>query len=102
MRFSYQNIISFLKDNPSKEALSEKLFQLGHEHDLIGDIYDIDFTPNRGDCLSLLGITRDLNIFFDNQFSVDTYDEHIEDLGIDFINKSIVECPKISFLEIEP
>ena len=100
MRFSYQNIISFLKDKPSKEALSEKLFQLGHEHDLIGDIYDIDFTPNRGDCLSLLGITRDLNIFFDNQFSLDKYDEHIEDLGIDFINKSIVECPKISFLEI--
>ena len=37
--------------------LSDKLFQLGHEHE-IHEIFDIELTPNRGDCLSLKGIIK--------------------------------------------
>ena len=62
MKFIYKDLKSLLLEQPSKELLSEKLFQLGHEHEIIGDIFDIEFTPNRGDC-SLIGLSRDLNVF---------------------------------------
>ena len=38
MKIVYQDLISFLEESPSKEDLSEKLFQLGHEHEVYGDI----------------------------------------------------------------
>ena len=64
MKFIYSDLINFLQENPSKELLSKKLFQLGHEHEIKGDVFDMEFTPNRGDCLSLKGLARDLNVFF--------------------------------------
>ena len=90
-----------MDESPSKESLSEKLFQLGHEHVIDGDIFNMELTPNRGDCLSLNGLARDLNIFFSKKKSLDIYDKHIEDLDIKFENLSPLDCPKISFLEIE-
>jgi phenylalanyl-tRNA synthetase beta subunit len=61
MKFAYQDLLVFLNEKPSKDDLSEKLFQLGHEHEIIDDIFDMEITPNRGDCLSLIGLSRDLN-----------------------------------------
>lgn len=63
MKVKYQNLIALLEEKPSMPELSEKLFQLGHEHEIIDDIFHMEFTPNRGDCLSLKGLARDLNIF---------------------------------------
>ena len=63
MKFVYKDLLTFLSEKPSIEDISDKLFQLGHEHEVDGDIFDIDFTPNRGDCLSLLGLARDLKVF---------------------------------------
>lgn len=101
MKFIYQDLLNFLIEQPSKEALSKKLFQLGHEHEIDGDIFDMEITPNRGDCLSLIGLSRDLNNFYDNKDPFETYDELIDPLDIDFNNLSSESCPKISFLEIE-
>ena len=103
MKILYQDLISYLHDKPSKQLLSEKLFQLGHEHEINGDIFDMELTPNRGDCLSLLGLARDLNIFFGNSqaIAINLYNDNIETLEFDFENLSPLECPKISFLEIE-
>ena len=101
MKVTYQEIINHLSENPSKELISEKLFQLGHEHEIEGDIFDLELTPNRGDCLSLIGLARDLNIFFGNSNALEIYKNNIEELEIDFKNLSIKDCPKISFLEIE-
>ena len=67
MKFLYQDLLNFLTEKPSKEILSEKLFQLGHEHEIDGDIFDVEITPNRGDCLSLIGLSRDLNNFYFNK-----------------------------------
>ena len=64
MKIIYQDLLNFLGEKPSKELLSERLFQLGHEHEISGDIFDMELTPNRGDCLSLNGLARDLSIFF--------------------------------------
>ena len=58
-----RNIISDITIN----ELSEKLFQLGHEHEISNDVIDFELTPNRGDCLSIKGLLRDLNQFYEIQ-----------------------------------
>ena len=75
MKINYKNILSFLDDNPSIEDISEKLLQLGHENDIEGKhILDIEITPNRGDCLSVRGISRDLGAFYGFNNDLDLYD----------------------------
>lgn len=101
MKLLYQDLLKFLNEQPSKKALSKKLFQLGHEHEIDGDIFDLEITPNRGDCLSLIGLSRDLNNFYGNIDPHEIYDEDLELLDINFKNLSNDCCPKISFLEIE-
>lgn len=101
MKFLYKDLLTFLLEKPSKDNLSEKLFQLGHEHEVSGDIFDLDLTPNRGDCLSLNGLARDLNVFFGNVQPFKIFDEDILSLDLNFKNLSTETCPKISFLEIE-
>ncbi|MDA9212547.1 phenylalanine--tRNA ligase subunit beta [Gammaproteobacteria bacterium] len=101
MKINYQHLLNFLSKKPSKEDLSQKLFQLGHEHEINGDIFDMELTPNRGDCLSLIGLARDLAVFFGKSNSIDLFDGDFEPLEINFENLSPKDCPKISFLEIE-
>jgi phenylalanyl-tRNA synthetase beta chain len=101
MKIAYLDLIDHLSEKPSKELLSEKLFQLGHEHEIDGDVFDMELTPNRGDCLSLIGLARDLNIFFGMSDGPEIYTDNIESLPINFENLSPEHCPKISFLEIE-
>ena len=86
MKFIYQDLLNFLKEQPSKEDLSKKLFQLGHEHDIDGDIFDMEITPNRGDCLSLIGLSRDLNNFYANKDIHQIYDKDIRLLDFKFKN----------------
>ena len=64
MKIVYSHLLNFLEKKPSLEELSDKLFQLGHEHEIEGEVLDLEITPNRGDCLSLKGIARDLNHFY--------------------------------------
>ncbi len=101
MKLNYKDLINLLLEKPSKELLSQKLFQLGHEHEIKGDIFDMELTPNRGDCLSLIGLARDLAVFFGNTNSFNLFEGDIEPLEIKFENLSPKDCPKISFLEIE-
>lgn len=101
MKISYKHLLNFLLNNPSIEDVSNKLFQLGHEHEVEDSIFDIEFTPNRGDCLSLLGLARDLNVFYETNLNLALYDEDLEELELNFTNNSSDKCPAISFLNIE-
>lgn len=101
MKFLYKDLLNFLSEKPSRKLLSEKLFQLGHEHEITGDIFDMELTPNRGDCLSLNGLARDLNVFFGKVQPYKIYEGDILSLDFNFKNLSTDACPKISFLEIE-
>ena len=101
MKILYKDLVKHLSEKPSKESLSEKLFQLGHEHEIQDDIFDMEFTPNRGDCLSLLGLARDLNVFYGKSDVIGIFERNIDALEIDFENLSPLDCPKITFLEIE-
>ena len=102
MKLAYKHIINALGEKPSIDALSQKLFQLGHEHEIENDIFDVEFTPNRGDCLSLVGISRDLGVFYKrNHDFLKFYEDPINKLDINFINEQKNKCPNISFLNIE-
>ena len=100
MKVPYKYFINSLKDKPSLEDLSSKLFQLGHEHEIENNIFDFEITPNRGDCLSLKGLLRDLSPFYKINYFFDTYEEDINTFSMDFVNESQDFCPKITFLNI--
>lgn len=101
MKIAYQDIINRIKSNPSIEEISLRLFQLGHEHEFKDNIFNFEITPNRGDCLSVKGILRDLAVFYEIDFYEKTYTENIKPLKLSFTNNAIESCKFISFLRIE-
>ena len=101
MKILKNHLYPFLLEKPSVKDLSETLFQLGHENEVVGDILDIDITPNRGDCLSVRGIARDLKYFYGNNNMAKNALNNFERFDLNFINRSKTHCPKISFLNIE-
>jgi phenylalanyl-tRNA synthetase beta chain len=101
MKIPYSHLVQHMPENPSIEQISDSLFQLGHEHEIEGNIFDMEFTPNRGDCLSINGLLRDLAVFYLIDFNQETYSKKLNKLNIDFENQSEKICPKISFLKLE-
>ena len=101
MKISYKHLVDSISEKPDLNNISEKLFQLGHEHEICDDIFDIEITPNRGDCLSLNGLLRDLNLFYDISNKKDIYQKEIAPLSLEFTNNVEKCCKKISFLKIE-
>ena len=59
MKISTKHLISKIKQKPDITDLSQKLFQLGHEHEISENIIDLELTPNREtvchlmDCLGI-------------------------------------------------
>ena len=100
MKISYDHLVKYIQENPTIEQVSDNLFQLGHEHEIEGNIFDMEFTPNRGDCLSINGLLRDLAVFYTIDFSQEIYNEQLAELNMDFENQSENICPQISFLKI--
>ena len=102
MNISYRHIVRYFYSEPSVKEISEKLFQLGHENEIEeNDILNIEFTPNKGDCLSLKGIVRDLGIFYETKKNDEIFEDPISFFDFKFKNLSTSDCPKISFLKIE-
>ena len=101
MKIAYSHLVQHIAENPSIEDISDNLFQLGHAHDIDGNIFDMEFTPNRGDCLSINGLLRDLAVFYTIDLNQDMYTEKLDELLIDFENLSESTCPQISFLKLE-
>ena len=101
MKIAYSHLVQHIEENPSIEHLSEILFQLGHEHEIEDGIFDMEFTPNRGDCLSINGLLRDLAVFYTVNPNQEIHNDKLNELLIDFENHSNDICPKISFLKIE-
>lgn len=101
MKISYSHLISKIISKPSQKELSQRLFQLGHEHVIYEDILDIEYTPNRGDCLSINGLLRDLKLFYDVNLSDELYEKDISKLEIQFENNIKNYCKNISFLKVD-
>ena len=101
MKIAYNHLLSHIQEKPSIEMVSDNLFQLGHEHEVEGNVFNMEFTPNRGDCLSINGLLRDLAVFYTVNLDQKKYTESIDKLKIDFENLSQDICPQISFLKLE-
>jgi phenylalanyl-tRNA synthetase beta chain len=100
MKIVYSHLLNLLEQQPKLEQLSELLFQLGHEHEIDGEVLDMEITPNRGDCLSLKGLARDLNYFYQAK-ELQKSDMALPALDLQFDNHAKELCPNISFMEIE-
>jgi len=101
MKIAYSHLVQHIAENPSIKQVSDSLFQLGHEHEIDGNIFDMEFTPNRGDCLSITGLLRDLAVFYTVDLNREIFTEKLEELQLDFKNLSKSTCPQISFLKLE-
>ena len=101
MKIAYKHLLENITENPSIKEISDRLFQLGHEHEIEENIFDMEFTPNRGDCLSINGLLRDLSVFYNVNINQETYNDTLNKLDIDFENLSEDICPHISFLKLE-
>ena len=101
MKIAYEHLIKFIPSRPSIENISEKFFQLGHEHEIENNIFDMELTPNRGDCLSINGLLRDLSVFYEITPNNEIYTDDIKSLDLNFVNNSQEACPSISFLKIK-
>ena len=101
MKIAYSHIINHIHSKPSIEEISKKLFQLGHENEIFEGIFDIDITPNRGDCLSLEGILRDLSVFYEVNYPKIEYSQEFKELKLKFFNEAPKICKNISFLKID-
>ncbi len=101
MKIPYADIVNYIPEKPSIDDISEKLFQLGHEHEVEKSIFDIEFTPNRGDCLSLIGLLRDLALFYDIKKDFPLFSDRLEKLNLNFKDNTKNKCSFISFLKID-
>tara|TARA_X000000950_G_C13901998_1_gene655276 strand:- start:579 stop:2495 length:1917 start_codon:yes stop_codon:yes gene_type:complete len=102
MKIPFKFLTECITTDVQIDDLSKKLFQLGHEHIIEeNEMFNFDITPNRGDCLSLNGILRELNSFYEIKNVFNIYEQHIEKSDIKFTNNAKDLCPYISFLNIE-
>ncbi len=101
MKIPYKHLAQYIKSDTDINHLSEKLFQLGHEHEIFDEIFDMEFTPNRGDCLSLHGLLRDLRVFYNIDFNKNIYEKDIKPFSFEFLNDAKDACSNISFLKLE-
>jgi phenylalanyl-tRNA synthetase beta chain len=65
MRLTHEWICEYVETTEPPQAVAETLTMLGHEVEAIeesdlGPVLVVKVTPNRGDCLSVLGIAREL------------------------------------------
>ena len=100
MKIVYSHLLNLLEQQPKLEELSELLFQLGHEHEIDGEVLDMEITPNRGDCLSLKGLARDLNYFYQAK-ELPKSDMEMPVLDLQFDNKAQELCPNISLWRLK-
>lgn len=101
MKISYKHLVKHIQSDPSIEDVSKNLFQLGHEHEVENNIFDIEFTPNRGDCLSLNGLLRDLKVFYEIDYIQEIHKQEINSFDFNFQNLAVDQCSNISFLRID-
>ncbi|AKM82750.1 TPA: phenylalanine--tRNA ligase subunit beta [Candidatus Berkelbacteria bacterium] len=100
-------LLSWLKDyvqfDKSADELAEDLSMFAHEVESIkkyGDdfVLDLEITPNRGDCLSHLGIARQISAMYDKSLNIPEIE--IDDVELSKNIKVVIEkqsiCPRFT------
>ena len=105
MKISKNWISEFIK-TPAANVLESELTQLGLEVDTIKKIkndyvFNIEFTPNRGDCLSVLGTSRDLAAYKNTKIKLPLISPFTIDKKNNFIKKVSAEiCSEYRFMKL--
>ena len=99
MKVAYKHLISYIPSKPSIDEISDRFFQLGHEHEIEDKIFNMELTPNRGDCLSVYGLVRDLAPFYEIDLTSDIYEKELKKLDVGFVNHAPEACSHISFFK---
>ena len=84
-----------LSDNPSVSEVSEKLFQLGHEHEINGEFLNLSSLKTEV-TVSHCRTYGDLNPFYELT-NTPKFDGDINELDIEFENLSIDDFIRIYF-----
>lgn len=98
MKLSYNWLKDYLKINKSPAELANDLSLFGHEVESMDKtptdtIFDLEITPNRGDCLSVLGLSREIAALYNLKLKTPKYE--IKEEKIDQKIKVTVSDPKI-------
>ena len=101
MKIHINHLNDFINNQLNINDLSKLLVKLGHENEIDEGIIDLEITPNRGDCLSLNGIKRELTNFYEVKNYLQIFEKEIKEFKLDFINEAREDCPQIMFLLIE-
>ena len=102
MKISSNWLSEFISLN--SKTIEQELTQLGLEVDTISKskndyIIDIEFTPNRGDCLSAYGISRDLAAFKNKKIKLPQASTSSHQRNNNYIRKITPDfCPKYIFM----
>lgn len=88
MKISINWLKEYVKFDKTPEQLADDLCHLGHEVEEIEKVNDdfilnLEITPNRGDCLSILGIARELAGLYDFDLNLKQTDISEENLNKD-------------------
>lgn len=103
MKFSYDWIQELsgvrLSAQEAAELLSAKAFEVKAVE---GDVLDIDVLANRPDCLSHLGVARELCALTDKQFVAPSYEWQVsEQPSKEVVIKDAEACPRYSALVVK-
>jgi len=102
MLISYNWLKDYVDFDFSPQELADKLTNLGFETtnlEKIGDdtIIDLELTVNRGDCLSMIGIAREISALTHTQLKIPSSPSFNLSKKLEMINVSLVEpklCPR--------
>jgi phenylalanyl-tRNA synthetase beta chain len=61
MKVPYKWLKEYINFDLSAEELCTKLTMVGFETEEAGDLFEVEITPNRGDCLSVIGLAREVS-----------------------------------------
>jgi phenylalanyl-tRNA synthetase beta chain len=95
MRVSFEWLKDFVKLDASAEAVAEKLTMTGLEVEAVervdGDVvFEVNVTPNRPDCLSIIGVARELSASYGIPLTLPNLNVVAESKELDF-NVEIAE-----------
>ena len=92
MKFSFQALQKIVKLKVTAEELAVQLTNSGSEvEEIQGDIIDVSISPNRADCLGLIGIAREAAVLNNKDFKA-PFVSPIKPVIQDKINLQVKKC----------
>ena len=88
MKVTYNWLKEFVDIKVFPKKLADDLSLFGHEVEKIEKIdddfvFELEITPNRGDCLSVLGLAREISAMYGLKLKIKNYEQKIKEENLD-------------------